>query len=299
MKILIAYDGSICAGAALKDLERAGLPDEVEALVLSVAEERVAGRSPSGDKVVAASHAGNAPTVHEGKTHVKLWQAVEKAQAMATLASERIRSRFPLWTVRGASSYGSPAGEVIKKAEEWMPDLIVVGSHGRSAIGRFILGSVSQKVLTEARSSVRVGRSHNEDRDSPVRIVIGVDGSASSDMAVQVVAGRSWPAGSEARLVTSVEPFHQYGLEPEVKMSRVRDIHTLMQMKLREAGLVFSSIIREDDPKVALIKEAEACRADTIFIGARGLKGIKRFLLGSVSSSLAASATCSVEVVRL
>ena len=38
------------------------------------------------------------------------------------------------------------------------PDLIVVGSHGRSALGRFMLGSVSQKVVTEAHCSVRVAR---------------------------------------------------------------------------------------------------------------------------------------------
>ncbi|MCV4785306.1 universal stress protein, partial [Escherichia coli] len=52
----------------------------------------------------------------------------------------------------------SPAWGIIKRADEWQPDLIVVGSHGRTAIERFVLGSVSQKVLYEARCSVRIAR---------------------------------------------------------------------------------------------------------------------------------------------
>jgi nucleotide-binding universal stress UspA family protein len=47
-----------------------------------------------------------------------------------------------------------------------------------------------------------------------------------------------------------------------------------------------------------LIAEAESWGADCIFVGARGMDRIDRFLLGSVSSALAARAHCSVEIVR-
>ena len=47
-----------------------------------------------------------------------------------------------------------------------------------------------------------------------------------------------------------------------------------------------------------IIREAERWSADCIFVGAKGQSAIERFLLGSVSASVAARAPCSVEVVR-
>ncbi|MBO0799053.1 MAG: universal stress protein, partial [Blastocatellia bacterium] len=50
--------------------------------------------------------------------------------------------------------------------------------------------------------------------------------------------------------------------------------------------------------KRLLVSEAESWGADCVFVGARGLGRAGRFLIGSVSSSVAARAHCSVEVVR-
>jgi nucleotide-binding universal stress UspA family protein len=46
--------------------------------------------------------------------------------------------------------------EILKEAKSWSPSLVVVGTHGRSAVGRLFLGSVSDKVLRQARVSVLV-----------------------------------------------------------------------------------------------------------------------------------------------
>jgi nucleotide-binding universal stress UspA family protein len=68
--------------------------------------------------------------------------------------------------------------------------------------------------------------------------------------------------------------------------------------KLRATGLLASAIAREGDPRRVLLDEAANWQADSIFVGARGLRRIERFLLGSVSAGVAAQANCSVEVVR-
>jgi nucleotide-binding universal stress UspA family protein len=68
--------------------------------------------------------------------------------------------------------------------------------------------------------------------------------------------------------------------------------------KLRAAELIVSSVIKNGDPKRLLVDEAERWGADSIFVGARGLRLIERFLVGSVSAAVATRAHCSVEVVR-
>jgi nucleotide-binding universal stress UspA family protein len=71
-----------------------------------------------------------------------------------------------------------------------------------------------------------------------------------------------------------------------------------MVTPLQTQGLEVSSVIREGDPKHVLLDEAAHWEADGLFVGARGLSRVERFLLGSVSAAVAARAPCSVEVVR-
>jgi nucleotide-binding universal stress UspA family protein len=213
--------------------------------------------------------------------------------------------------VKSESGVGSPATVIIEKADEWDADLIVVGSHGRTALGRFFFGSVSQKVLSEARRSVRVSRGRIQKPGEPgapvrpVRLIIGVDGSEDADAAVDAVTARTWPAGSEARIVSAtwaapqvrsqrmVGPITNWILEEKARVKKMvdKDID-----KLTAAGLKTDVAVKDGDPKSLLIAEAESWGADCIFVGARGLGRVERFMLGSVSSAVAARAHCSVEV---
>lgn len=309
MKILIGYDGSDCADGALHDLRRAGLPLEAEALVISVAESWIAPR-PSNfemvDSVLAEDSAAKLEDVSERDAGV-----LANAQGLATEAAKRIQSSFPRWNVRSETKFGSPASELLEKADEWKPDLIVVGSHGRSAISRLILGSVSHKVVTEAQCAVRIARGHRNNGDSPVRIVIGVDGSTGAAEAAQAAAGRSWPAGSEVRLIAVVDTVtptivgnfippvvHWVEAENLATIECTRSMVESLEEQFRTAQLGVSHSVRPDDPRRALVREAEAWGADCIFVGARGLGPIDRFLLGSVSEAVAMNAQCSVEVIR-
>ena len=233
--------------------------------------------------------------------------AFEKADALARQAGERLRSSFHSWDVKTEAVAGSPARVLIEKADEWKPDLIVVGSHGRSGLERLILGSVSQKVLSEADCSVRIARGRKIESQKPVRIVIGVDGSSGSDSAVEAVARRWWPAGSEVLAVTAdfttptltsaqmVGPLIKWIDE---ERERIRLAVVRAKEKLVHSGLSFSPLVKAGEPKELLCAEAEDWKADCIFVGAKHQSRIDRFLLGSVSAAVAARAHCSVEVVR-
>jgi len=312
MKVLIGYDGSGCADAALDDLQRAGLPREAEAVVLSVTEVWLPPPPPSSYEIVEAAQAAESPydlqQIYESGT-----PAMEEARSLAARAAERLRNNFPEWSVRAETSCGSPARELIRNADEWSPDLIVVGSHGRTALGRFVMGSVSQKVLTESRSSVRIARGRVEVDDSPVRIVIGVDGSPGAEAAARAVAARPWPSGSEARVIIVDDPLMPTAIghiippvarwvEESNKADRawVQKIIAPAIEQLRANKLIVSIDIKEGDPKRVLVEEAERWGADCIFVGSSGFSNrFERFLLGSVSAAVAARAHCSVEVVRI
>jgi nucleotide-binding universal stress UspA family protein len=185
MKVLIAYDGSAYAD----DLRRAGLPREAEALIVSVSYGLVNRSSLSADT------AGNALTSRRvtsasAMAREQAVQKIEEAKEFAAEAGDRVRSYFPEWELRTEVIAGTPSQELVRRADEWKPHLIVVGSQGRSALGRVFLGSVSKKLATESRSSVRVARRTVEKgQDAPPRIMIGVDGSTGAEGAVRAGAG--------------------------------------------------------------------------------------------------------------
>jgi nucleotide-binding universal stress UspA family protein len=307
MKILIAYDGTPPADAAIDDLTMAGLPETGEALVFSVADVWLPPENLQDDEERNAYVEG----IVEGHRQ-KAREAVAAAARFAQKAADRVRHHFPKWTVTSDGSYGSPAWEVIERSESFDTDLIVAGSHGKSAITRFFLGSVSQKVLTEARCSVRVARGRVEVDEKPSQIVIGFDASQGAQAAVESVASRNWRQGSKACLVGVVNPVSatMVGQFVPPVMGWVEEENTALENlleglagqaadKLKAAGLEVDIRILSGDPKNVIVEEAEALGADSIFMGANryGSK-LERFLLGSVSAAVAARAHCSVEVVR-
>ena len=291
MKIMIAYDGSECANNALEDLCRAGLPRVAEVLVMSV-EEFVPALPPPGILAMGV-----------GKTPLAASFVAERSE-LARAACRRLQQGFPNWNLRGEADMGSPSAILLAKAEAWQPDLIVVGTHGHSALGRFILGSVSQKIVTEAHCSVRVARrGDGVDVNLPVRLVIGVDGSPGAEAAVRAVAARDWPADSEVHVIAAVddvveEVFEYVGTSSHQGWSWLMDTLEAAEKTLLAAGLAVSPHIKKDDPQHVILHEAHALKADCIFVGARSLNRWERFRLGSVSAAVTARAHCSVEVIR-
>jgi nucleotide-binding universal stress UspA family protein len=286
MKILVAYDGSDGSDAALKDLGRAGLPDTAEVLVMSLADVFL----PPDDQ----SDKTATPYVPETVklAHQRAQQKLEEAQDMAQRASEQIKSMFPTWSVQHEALADSPAWGLLRTADHWKPDLVVMGARGKSVRqARLILGSISQRVLYEARGSVRIARLPRKNADEPVFILIGNDDSADSTAAVDAVCRRRWPTGSEVALLTVVDSVFETTPNPS-------EPSQVSAEKLRDAGLHVNVLVKRGEPADEILEEADAWGADCIFVGARGIRGIGRLLLGSVSSSVAARAHCSVEVIR-
>ncbi len=311
-KVLIAYDGSDYADAALDDLRRAGLPRETEALIVTVSDALMPTSSPMAE-VAGAALTSRRVTSAIAAAKEQATRLFLEAEGFVTQARRRVRSYFPEWEVRTEVLEGSPSRELLWKAEEWQPDLVVVGSQGLSAWGRFFLGSVSKKLATESPSSVRVVRRIAEKSDAePPRIMIGVDGSIGAERAVRSVGTRVWPEGTEVRIVAvddSISPTRFAHILPtaaaiiidsnEEAMAKARRMAEWAQSELDAIGLLVSVAIEKGDPPHILIEEALKWAADSIFVGSHGLEHPGGETgLGSVSTGLVTKAHCSVEVVR-
>jgi len=311
MKILFAYDGSSGADAALHDLQHAGLPSVLECMVLSVADVWLPPVQDSGDETIS----GNLdPAV---RTRILAMREtarakVAEAAAMAKHGAQIIQSLFPTWRLSSEAVADSPAWGILNRADSWPANLIVTGSHGMSATARILIGSVSRKVLSHASCSVRIARGSAGNDHAAPRLIIGFDGSADAEAAVREVASRDWPDDTQVRLITVVDDTIRTAIAARIlkldawlEGGQTDDHHIWLSKmtegaaeRLRRVRLDATCLLSEGEPKRVLLDEAQQWQADSIFLGATGLRGLQRLLLGSVSSSVATAASCTVEVVR-
>lgn len=300
-RILMGYDGSPGAEATLKDLDRAGLPAEAEARLLTLADVWL---PPDPEKSEPAFPDRVPQTRYAARQHAL--DALKAARSIARDGAERLQGMFPKWKVLALAHADSPAWGILAEARKSNSDLIVVGSHGRTMLQRFFLGSVSQKVAAEAACSVRIYRPHERSSGAP-SIMVAVDGSSDSTAALDEVASREWPPGTVIHVTTVLDPklrsipasvfAQEWGAGGE-GTEWVEQMLQGLAEKLRGRGFTAETHNLEGDPKSVLLEQAEKWGAETVFLGARGLQHGSRLYLGTLASAIATRAPCSVEIVR-
>lgn len=182
-------------------------------------------------------------------------------------------------------------------ARKWSSDLIFIRAHVRKDLTHWMLGSVARAVVTAAPCTVQIVRDTADDRaptlHSGRRVLLATDGSETSLAAAEALAERPWPMESEFRIVSVAEPWaiKSSRLEPQEAISSAEKV-------LAGAGLKASGEVLTGNAKEVILDEARKWGADLIVVGSHGRRGFKRFLLGSVSETIAMNAPCSVVVVR-
>jgi len=143
MKILLAIDDSEFSKAAVQSVVTRSWSPDTEVRVLHVVEP------PS--LLLGREMTGYDP---EFET---VWKALrEQAKVLVTKATDVLRkSGLNATTVL---IEGDPKSQIIDVAKEWPADLIVLGSHGRKGLSRFLMGSVSEAVVRHAHCSVEIVR---------------------------------------------------------------------------------------------------------------------------------------------
>src|SRR5215813_3280994 len=150
-------------------------------------------------------------------------------------------------------------------------------------------------------------------RRCDMKILLATDGSNYSKTAVNSVAERPWPEGSEVKIISAMEipyppttetwvmPDSYYSeldrVEREQSEAAVKDAVERIESG-KASGLEIITKIISGSAREAILDEAEKWGADLIVLGSHGYSGWQRFLLGSVSHAVATHAHCSVEMVR-
>jgi nucleotide-binding universal stress UspA family protein len=133
-----------------------------------------------------------------------------------------------------------------------------------------------------------------------MNILLAVDASSASQAAVDQVAARLWPAGSQVEVLTVVETpgFLTQGLATDELKARAQHLADAAATRLRSHQLQAKAVVAVGDPKTVILDHAAAMHAGLIVLGANGLGAVERFLLGSVSRAVLRFAPCSVALVR-
>jgi len=212
--------------------------------------------------------------------------------------------------IRKVTCYGHAAGEIVRAAEEMTTDLVVVGSQGRSAIARFLVGSVAEQVARHAPCPVLLVRGSGE---APQRVAVGVDGSEGSQRALDFLMELPLPPAAEIRLVTILANLHEMAREHLLVTPPLAEHSTPLDQWLRDKAQahlteLVASLGAADRPAVTEIRSGDAARGlievaedegtDLIVVGSHGPGVLEQFLLGSVSQQVLSHAPCSVLIVR-
>ena len=146
MKVLLAVDGSPCSAAAVEEVGNRPWPDNSHVRVLS-AYEMPLPLTPEGWAL---------PPGYFDELDIEVRK---QAQTIVDQTLEKLRPRLnKTMELDGVFLPGVPRNVILDEAESWGADLIVLGSHGYRAWERFLLGSVSQSVVSHAKCSVEVVR---------------------------------------------------------------------------------------------------------------------------------------------
>ncbi len=141
-----------------------------------------------------------------------------------------------------------------------------------------------------------------------MRILLAVDESKSSQQAVEKIAQQFRRENAEVRILHVLEPVSPaappqmaagYAPELEALAKPARELLARAAKSLTDAGFKTETVLREGDIRETILDIAQEWKADLIVIGSHGRSGIQRFLLGSVTESVARHAPCSVEIVRV
>ena len=215
-------------------------------------------------------------------------RALEAAAATARGAGADPETRFLT---------GDAAEALVGEAEREGADLLCVGPDSGLLGGAIRFGHVAARLLRDARCSVLIARPAGD--RFPGQIACAVDGSEASVLTAVAAAGIAQATGADLRLLHVVPVFR--GRNEEWTLGPEEESPPELEPSVKAVSALGLTPIREmamGRPEHTLVRVAARDEVDLVVVGHRGVSGMTRRLLGSVSEHVAQHAPCSVYVVR-
>jgi len=289
MRVLLATDGSKDARAAAAYLKELPLPPATTVRI-----------------VVAVTLPGfslEEPAIREFKRSV-----LEEARGLADEARAVLVRRE--LSVETDVVVGDPRAEIVRLADEWRADLIVLGARGLGRIKRLLLGSVSLAVARHASCPVLVVKGRPRKLAS---VLVAMDGSEDSFRAARFLQSLVLPRRTKVRLLSVVEPLRYPTTAPgavrgqllrmikEVEAERRGELDKVLERAAAQLDDKLTRVTRSTPtgaPADEIIAAANDYDTDLVIVGARGRGGMARLLLGSVSEKVLRDARGPVLIVK-
>jgi nucleotide-binding universal stress UspA family protein len=236
----------------------------------------------------------------------------ERATAEAYVEGQAaaVRAANPGLVVRTAVRLGDPATVLLGLEEDEAVRLVVMGTHGRGGLDRWVRGSVAEAVLCRGRAPVLLVRPTDDPARATrlggdgVRVLVPLDGSGLAARAVPEAVRVVAPRGGEVMLATVVPPRGGEAL-PESAPAGV-PARAVVQRNLdgAAAGLrrrgqrATAVVLTADDPAGAIVDLATLEEVDLIVMATHGRGGLGRWLYGSVADAVSRTARTPVLLVR-
>jgi nucleotide-binding universal stress UspA family protein len=293
MKVLVATDGSASSQIAICSLLNMPWPDGTELKVMMVVD-----------------FYQPLPAIEELKQ-----TEIQSAHAHVSSVVHMLETGLPNCKISGAVVDGFADQMIVEEAFQWHANLIVVGTHGRRGLSKFLLGSVSRSILMTAQCPVRIVRPPLDGRGSigagEFNVLVASDDSDAADHALQHTLDMKWPELARFKCVSVVADDFQHNLLSSHD-KRARDHHQKLMQRAEERlnrcarrlqekfGVERADFeVLEGEPRSRILDTAEKWPADMIVMGSYGRPFVERIMVGSVSEAVAMHAPCSIEILPL
>ncbi|ORW43243.1 universal stress protein UspA [Mycobacterium paraense] len=234
---------------------------------------------------------------------VTVWQEQDGRQALeqaVKIAEDAVPGHQRL-AVDSELKCSPPVATLVELSED--AEMVVVGSNGRGAVGRVLLGSVSTGVVQHAKCPVAVIRDEDPLMPHPQQapVLLGLDGSPASELATAIAFDEASRRGVELQALhawSDVQVLELTGFDwAVVKAEAERSLaESLAGWQERYPDVTVQRLLVCDRPARQLIEKSES--AQLVVVGSHGRGGIARTLLGSVSNAVVHSVRMPVIVAR-
>lgn len=199
---------------------------------------------------------------------------------------------------------GNPATAIVEYADEYDHDLLVMATHGREGVSRFLLGSVSEKVVRLATVPVLTARLRPDERLAfPYEdVLVPTDGSSAADRAADHALSLAAALDATVHVLSVVEDgspvpdaLSSDADEAAAAADAVDDV-----IADAEARGVAETVrhVERGSPAEAILGCVEANGVDAVVMGTTGRRGTDRILLGSVAEKTVRAAPVPVLTIR-